>query len=131
MTATAKRWKCPECEVVSDGTGLRAHMNAKHHTGDRIPAPDGVAGEVLDRAHSNSKRRKVITDAERIAKAKAKVVVAKKARLERSGGYQRPLKQPAQRNEFTIRIDNDGTAWLKIQTSELIKLLNMGGSDGA
>jgi hypothetical protein len=57
MGRSLKRYKCPKCDRVSDGTGLAAHMAATGHHGDRIEVKDADAPEVLD-ARATFRRRK-------------------------------------------------------------------------
>jgi hypothetical protein len=58
MGRSLKRYKCPKCDRVSDGTGLAAHMAATGHHGDRIEVKDANTYEVIDAKTTSSRRRR-------------------------------------------------------------------------
>jgi len=112
MSMSLKRYKCPQCDKVSDGTGLTAHMMARGHQGDRIPQPDATH---VNEGLGKYRRPK--------PQASTAVVPAKP--------YHRPDEGTAEITrsfaEFTIRVDEAGV-WLKIEADDVARML--GGAHG-
>jgi hypothetical protein len=109
MTESIKRYKCPQCEKVSDGTGLAAHMKASEHFGDRIPQPDGRSGDLMATSHLRVAKSRAKPKPKPLPQTEAVVAVVDNNSSD-------------QATEFTIRVDERGV-WLKLDAVELDRLL--------
>jgi hypothetical protein len=116
MTESIKRYKCPQCENVSDGTGLAAHMKAREHFGDRIPQPDGRSGDMMPYSRIAGKVAKKRAPAKAVASPEATVAAID------SQIMAPPSSNSDDATEFTIRVDERGV-WLKLDAAELDRLL--------